>query len=204
MKHLFRVGTGLFIIAAGTFPLAGCMSPTYGTDKSAAEQLLDDVGNAVAVGAPQEEKNIAYKPRPELVVPSESQLALVEPQQSLANRENNPNWVESPEELRKRLRKEATEANDGDRANTLIRQKSTMSQLGVQQQKDAYSQQRNAQGASTGRRSLVDPPKDYRRVSDPSVLTDLGESEKVKEKRRKKEAEAAQQGKKWWDPLNVF
>lgn len=209
MKHMFRVSAGLFLIAAGTFPLASCMSsPTYGTDKTAAEQLMDDLGDAVSVIPPKRDKNIAYKPRPDLVVPDEGKLALAAPQESLANRENNPNWVESPEEMRQRLRKEASENEDYVRSSSLARQEETKRKLNVDQQRQAYRENRKAQaGVSTSRRYLTDPPVEYREVSDPSVLSDLGESEKVKEKRRKKEAESAEKGskkKQWWDPLNVF
>src|SRR4051812_52587 len=102
----FRVCVGAAGILAATLTLSGCMgSPTYGTDKSAMEQLVDDLGSSVAINPASDEKkrNLRYNPRPTLVVAKKPGDALPEPQNSLANRENNPNWVESPEETRKRL-----------------------------------------------------------------------------------------------------
>ncbi len=211
MTHMFRVCAGVVVIAAGASSLTSCVSsPTYGTDKTAGEQFLDDLGESMAIGSTKKQKNIAYQPRPGLVVPKEGRLALVEPQASLSDRENNPNWVESPEETRQRLRQEAEEANQAGRYRSpLVTQKATSQKLGVEEQKRSYAERRKERlGITTngGRRYLSDPPTDYRTVKDPSVLLDLGESEKAKEKRRKKEAEAATSGKKkqWWDPLDVF
>ena len=45
---------------------------------------------------------------------------------------------------------------------------------------------------------MSDPPLEYRKVEDPSVLENLGESEAAKEKRRKKEAAIAGSGRQWW------
>jgi hypothetical protein len=48
------------------------------------------------------------------------------------------------------------------------------------------------------RRYLSDPPLDYRRLPE-EAQADLGEPEKTKERRRKKEAKAAKQsGSSWW------
>ena len=93
--------------------LSGCMSsPTYGTDKTASEQLLGDVSNVLAL-APKERPPIDYKPRPELVKPVKgSAAALPAPQESVATA-SNPAWVESPEEKRARLRADA-DANRDD------------------------------------------------------------------------------------------
>ena len=53
-------------VASG-LALSGCMSsPTYGTDKTAAEQLAGDLTGAVSF-APKRKDPIDYKPRPELV-----------------------------------------------------------------------------------------------------------------------------------------
>ncbi len=209
MTHMFRVCAGVVVIAAGATSLTSCVSsPTYGTDKTAAEQFLDDLGESIAVGSAKKKKNIAYQPRPGLVVPENGRLALVEPQASLSDRENNPNWIESPEEARQRLLDEADAANAAGRRSPLVRQKATSKKLGVEEQSRSYAERRKAQyGITSGdRRYLSDPPTTYRTVEDPSVLSDLGESEKAKEKRRKKEAEAATSGKKkqWWDPLDLF
>ena len=69
------------------------------------------------------------------------------------------------------------------------------------QQLEAYREARRIQdGRYTDRRRFIsDPPLEYRKVEDPSKLTDLGESELAKEKRRKKEAEIAGTGQHWWE-----
>ena len=69
--YLFRVGLGLVGLVGLTSGLSGCVgSPTYGTDKTAMEQLVDDVGSAVSI-APREaaNKGTKYNPRPDLVLP---------------------------------------------------------------------------------------------------------------------------------------
>ena len=209
MTHMFRVCAGLAIIVAGGIQLASCQSPTYGTDKTAAEQLLDDIGDAVTAGSPQKNAGVKYQPRPELVVP-QSDVALAAPQKSLADRENNPDWVESPEEARKRLRAEADLHKDDHAYRSPLRnQTQTSSTLSIDEQKKQYEENRKARyGISDGgRRFLSDPPTKYRKVEDAAALADLGEPESVKEKRRKKAAKLAEKGSKgsqWWDPLNLF
>jgi hypothetical protein len=96
-------GTAL-MLTAGTFVLSGCIGgPTYGTDKTAAEQLLDDLGN-VATIRPQG-GDINYQPRPDLVRPP-STGALPPPQPSVAQA-GSQTWPESPEQARARLVAEA-------------------------------------------------------------------------------------------------
>ena len=81
--------------------LAGCMSsPTYGTGKTANQQLMEDVTGILALG-PQDKPDIRYTPRGELVRPPTTTV-LPEPQQEVASAEN-PAWPESPEERRRRI-----------------------------------------------------------------------------------------------------
>ena len=103
-SRVFRSGLGVTAIVAVLAGLSGCQSPTYGTSKSAAEQLADDLGSAVSIGGGDKKKDVRYNPRPGLVVAGKGPGDLPAPQQSMANRENNPNWTESPEETRQRLR----------------------------------------------------------------------------------------------------
>lgn len=93
--------------------LAGCMgSPTYGTGTQAHEQLLSDVTGVLSIAPNKDKKQIDYKPRPELVRPAKGATAsLPEPQQSIAGA-GSPSWPESPEQLRARLRAEATANQD--------------------------------------------------------------------------------------------
>ena len=107
MTREFRVYAGLFAVVAGSVVLTGCIGgPTYGTDKTAGEHLIDDLGSSVSLGSAKP-NNVKYQPRPGLVLPPSGETAqLVQPQQNMATKDN-PQWIESPEDTRQRLRAEA-------------------------------------------------------------------------------------------------
>lgn len=200
MTSWFRVAVGILGVTVSAAALTGCVSsPTYGTNKTAAEHLMDDVGSVLDITPQSKNDKIAYQPNPKLVVPArKDQLAA--PQQSLADSKNNPKWVESPEETRQRLREEADQQGNGYRS-PLLGQTAANQTKSLAEQRQAYRDARKIdQGIySDKRRFLSDPPLDYRKV-DQAELTDLGTPEKVKERERKKEAAAAKQTKgKWWD-----
>jgi hypothetical protein len=196
-------------ILAATATLSGCMgSPTYGTDRTAMEQLGDDLGAAVALGSDRsrEKAKIRYNPRPQLVVAGQQDAGnLPAPQQSMANRDNNPNWVESPEETRERLRQEAedNEKNQNYRS-PLLSGRGQAGQMTETQKWEAFRQaKQNAETTDINarRRSLSEPPAAYR-AADAAALEDLGEPESRKEARRKQEAQAASTGSSsWWRPF---
>jgi len=200
----FRVGMGVAGLLASTVILSGCMGPTYGTDKPAFEQLTDDIGASVSLGLDKDEarSNLKYQPRPSLVVATKQQgAALPAPQQSVANRESNPNWVESPEETRQRLRKEADQyKNDPSYRSPLLAGNGTAGQMTETQKWEAFRKAKeNAETVDVAgsRRSLTEPPTEFR-STDAANLTDLGEPEEKKAKRRKQEAVDARTGKSWW------
>lgn len=202
----FRVGAGVAGIVLACAGLSGCVgSPTYGTDKTAMEQLVDDMGSAVAIGTtPSKNAGTKYNPRPELVKPPKGEVAaLAAPQQSLASKEN-PQWLESPEETRARLREEAEE-NQGKAGyrSPLLAGNGTAGTMTETQKWQAFREAKQIQKGAylDQRRFLADPPTQYRQVSDASTLEDLGEPETKKEKRRKKEAKAANQTSSWWMPF---
>lgn len=200
MTRHIRVRTGLIGLLGASFVLTGCMGPTYGTGKSAGEQLAEDVGNAVMlIPDNKEAKNIRYQPRGGLVVPKD-ETALASPQQSVAGKDN-PQWLENPEEMRERLRAEADANSDAvNYRSPLASQGSTNRKLSTAEQTAAYREARRLQMGtySDQRRYLSDPPLDYRRLPE-EAQADLGEPERVKERRRKKEAKAAKQsGSAWW------
>ncbi|KPF59707.1 hypothetical protein [Rhizobium sp. AAP116] len=205
--YLFRVGLGLAGLFGVTAGLSGCVgSPTYGTDKTAMEQLVDDVGSAVSL-APREpaNKGTKYNPRPDLVLPpgGAQTAGLVAPQQSVASRENNPEWVESPEEARERLVAEADANADNPRYRSpLLAGYGTAGTMTETQKWQAFRDARALQKGAyiDQRRLLSDPPTEYRQTQD-VALSDLGEPELKKEKRRKAEAKAARQGSSWWMPF---
>ena len=201
MMRNFRVHGGLFGLVGAGFLLAGCMGPTYGTGKTAGEQLVEDIGNVASLGPDNSEaKTIKYQPRGGLVVPGKGQeTALVAPQPSVSGKDN-PDWIESPEDMRERLREEAT-ANQNNPAyrSPLVSQHATGRTLSAAEQQAAYRDARQLQMGtySDKRRYLSDPPLDYRRLPE-EAQADLGEPERDKERRRRKEAAAAKNGGSWW------
>jgi hypothetical protein len=186
--------------------MSGCMSsPRYGTDKTAGEQLFDDFSDIASISAvAPKDKNVKYPSRPGLVLPAEQKREdLTAPQQSLASKDN-PAWVESPEDARKRLADEADQnKNDVNYRSPLAQADSGRNRVTEAQQTAAYRAARQDQDGTyiDQRRYLIDPPQQYRQVSDQAALNDLGTPESKKEKQRKKDAEAAQQTSSWWKPF---
>ena len=196
---------GIAGVLTACLALSACTgSPTYGTGKSSMEQLVEDLGSSVSLTGNQENRNLKYTPRPGLVVPANANTRqLNQPQQSLASRENNPQWVEAPEETRERLREEAeANKNNPNYVSPLAKASANGRRLSAKEQQEAYREGRKIEmGAySDKRRFLSDPPLDYRRLPE-GTETDLGEPEKDKERRRKKEAQVKNSGSKWYWPF---
>ena len=120
---MYRVAGTLLVLSAASIGAAGCMGPTYGTDKSATEQLVEDLGDSMSL-TPAKKERLAYQPRGDLVKPNDAQL--VQPQQNLASRDN-PAWLESPEQTRDRLKAEA----DANSDNASYRSPLAVSELSV-------------------------------------------------------------------------
>ena len=206
--HSVRVGVSLTALVIGCGVMSGCLSsPTYGTDKTAGVQLLDDLGDIASVSAATpKDKGVKYPNRPGLVVPAEKDKDnLTQPQQSLASKDN-PAWLESPEDARKRLASEADEKkNDVNYRSPLAQADSSRNHMSEAQQTAAYRAARQDQSGTyiDQRRYLIDPPQQYRQVADQAALSDLGTPESKKDKKRKKDAEAAQQSSNssWWKPF---
>jgi hypothetical protein len=202
----FRVGACLTVAAAAGAMMSSCASsPTYGTGKTSAEQLVDDLGQSVSlVGPDAKNKGVKYTPRPTLVMPAEaSKETLVQPQQTIASKDN-PGWVESPEETRARLVEEA-DANEGKSTyrSPLANNDVEGGRRTTEAQTQAYREARALQKGSyiDQRRYISDPPQGYRTVDDPAKLDDLGTPEAKKAKDRKKDAAIANSGTKWWQFL---
>ncbi|WP_034330272.1 MULTISPECIES: hypothetical protein [unclassified Aminobacter] len=162
--------------------LAGCMSsPTYGTGKTANQQLMEDVTGILALG-PQDKPDIRYTPRGELVRPPTTTV-LPEPQQEVASAEN-PAWPESPEERRRRIRAEA-DANNGASPSVV----NTKDQRIELQRRIREGQQ----GEATNRRYLSEPPLTYRQPEAGAAAGDIGVDEAKKARDAKRAA-----GKSSW------
>ncbi|MET0941111.1 MAG: hypothetical protein ABWY13_07095 [Mesorhizobium sp.] len=209
-------------LVASSLMLAGCIgSPTYGTDKSAAEQLTQDVTGILSI-TPNKKPQIDYKPRPDLVRPA-SLGSLPPPQQKVAVT-SNPAWPESPEQRRARVRAEATANQDNSAYDSPVisdvavdpdtafgRQEagrdddSGLSQsLTNPQFKNAraeYKKRRieTKQGSATTRKYLSEPPLAYRQPASSAPTNDIGEDEYKKERRAK--AAARKKGDWSWRQL---
>lgn len=197
MTGMYRVAGTLVVLSAVSLSAAGCIGPTYGTDKTATEQLVDDIGASMSIAPTKKPEKIAYQPRGDLIKPTDPKL--IAPQQNLASKDN-PGWIESPEQMRDRLKQEADDNVDNPNYRSpLIVGVTEGKTKSVEQQATEYRQARKImEGRENKRRFMSDPPLEYRQVNDPSKLQDLGETEAAKEKRRKEEAEIAGTGRKWW------
>jgi len=204
-KNRGRVALLASLSASGLL-LAGCVSsPTYGTDKTATEQLATDLSSALTFAPPKREQ-IDYKPRPELVKPAAGQKGnLPAPQDSVVQTASGQ-WPESPEQRRARIRANAT-ANQDNRfyepeiINDLPAQAGASGSSASQADMDKFDLTENArvakaqrpevqkrlaqsrQGSPSTRRYLSEPPLDYRMAANTAPQDDLGEDEAVKERR---------------------
>jgi len=185
--------------------LSGCMSsPTYGTDKTAGQQLLEDVTGVIStegLAGRSRESEIAYKPRPELVRPASLEV-LPEPQRDLVTADNSA-WPESPEQRRARLRAEATANQD----NPNYRSPIVVGGIARNEQPEMTKEQRQEflrrkremnQGTAGERKYLSEPPVEYRVPNATAAADDLGEDEWKKQQRGKK---AAGKSSSWRDLL---
>lgn len=202
--------------------LSGCIgSPTYGTDKTANEQLVQDVTGVLSIG-PKDKPKIDYRPRPELVKPSAGELRnLPAPQENIAASGNSA-WPESPEQRLARIRAEATE-NQGNPnyqsevvANVNAPAPGGRKPVGVSdrewernrgafnnsaQQREQFNARlaEQRQGSATTRKYLSEPPLTYREPSAGAPTGDVGEDELKKERRLKAEARKKGGGTSWRD-----
>ncbi|MCO5062950.1 MAG: hypothetical protein M9924_00885 [Rhizobiaceae bacterium] len=233
----FSNGTALKAILAGSavasaFLVSGCMSsPTYGTDKTATEQLIDDVSNITKL-TPDGKTSITYTPRPDLVKPTGARAApLPAPQDSVAST-SGAAWPESPEQRRARLRAEADERNDpgafrknpgtvaseeieGGIETTSIdesrvgqspRYRPGTDIVGQEARRAEFKRRlaENNQGSPTSRKYLSEPPLEYRQPATDAPTDELGEDEWKKERRLKAEARKKAGKTSWRDYIPGF
>lgn len=188
------------LVTVSALMLSGCMgSPRYGTDKTANEQLIEDLTGVLSIG-PKKQPQIAYQPRPELVKP-ETTAVLPPPQDSVTTASA---WPESPEQRRARLRQEATENQDnpayrspivvsgqdpGGAANSVTRA-----------QQEEFRRRMAIQNAAdpTSRRYLSEPPGEYRQAAATAPAGELGEDEWKKERAARSAARKSSGKRSWW------
>ena len=203
---------------------SGCMgSPTYGTGTTQNEQLVTDVTSMFSL-KPKRKFATDYSPRPELVKPTGATTALPPPQESIVTADASQ-WPESPEQRRARIRADATEnrdkpgwepevINDLSIDNSSSRRKPGASaraaDSGVAKAGEAENLNKkgkkfrqalaaNNQGSPTVRRTLSEPPLDYRQPAETAPVGELGEDEFKKQRRLKAEARKAAGDTSWRD-----
>ncbi|CDX62601.1 conserved exported hypothetical protein [Mesorhizobium plurifarium] len=212
-------------LVVSAIALSGCMSsPTYGTDKTAAAQLFDDVSGAASI-TPKRRTPIDYKPRPDLVKPAPGQKeSLPPPQESIETA--SADWPESPEARRARIRADATaHQNDPNYQPEAVEDiqtdpeavKKALAESGSSHPPrwtpdDSNSDARKAaiqrnlaeqkQGDPTVRKYLSEPPLAYRQAATTAPQNELGEDEYKKERRLKAQAEGKKSGG-WFDWLGL-
>ena len=207
-----RVRAPLFVsvsLACAAASLSGCMSsPTYGTDKTANQQLVEDLSGVLSIGGSKRQAEIAYTPRPELVTPPSLEV-LPPPQEDVAS-STNPAWPESPEQRRQRVRADATQNQN----NPLYRAPVTAEPMDTAPAKLPWEDRLNShykpsdraevnrrlrertQGDPNTRKYLSEPPVDYRVPAASAPTGDVGEPEWRKERQARR---AAGGGKSWRD-----
>lgn len=204
------------LFAAGLL-VSGCVSsPTYGTDKTSTEQLTSDLSGMFSL----KPKSTAaeYKPRPELVKPVNPTTELPPPQENIVTASTGV-WPESPEQQRARIRANATANRDnpgyepeiindisGGESNTPATraaigrssESGVMNQGDARKRSDAFKRELAAskQGSPTVRKTLTEPPLEYRLPAETAPTDELGEDEFKKARRLKAEAKG---GKSWRD-----
>jgi hypothetical protein len=219
-----RLVAGAALLAAAGLT-SGCMSsPTYGTDKTANEQLMSDVGGIFSF-RPKKHAPIDYEPRPDLVKPVKGDETLPAPQQSIAS-SDNPAWPESPEQRLARVRAEADAniddpnykspivpdeqlaqapqpilAGNGHAADSGVRDPSKIAAEKAEFKKRLKETQ---QGDSTNRKYLSEPPVEYREAAADAPQGEVGEDEDKKERRLKREARKKTSRGMSLDDLNPF
>ena len=207
------------MVTAG-FVLSGCISsPTYGTDKTTGQQLIDDFSNIASIKSNTNKNQVDTRPRPELVRPAPgTKGVLPQPQASVA-KAGSPDWPESPEQRRQRLRDEATaNQNNPNYVSPIVSDgsqsgKTTGSsewQDGIhrndgakgndKEQRAEYLRRKkeNEGGSATTRKYLSEPPLTYRQPAASAPIGDEGEDEAKKERQRKKALKGASGKKSWW------
>lgn len=189
-------------LAFSGLALTGCMSsPTYGTDKSATEQLASDLTNVMSLKP--KTNSIDYKPRPELVKPKPGQQAALPAPQDNIVQTASADWPESPEARRARIRDDATKNRDNPNFEPqVINDMASLNGPDMSKwtpaQRKAEMERRlreNKQGSMTSRKYLSEPPLAYREAASTAAQDELGEDEAKKERRKKK---LARKGSSWW------
>jgi hypothetical protein len=221
-----RIGARAILVAplvVSGLLVSGCMSsPTYGTGTTQTKQLTTDVTTMFSLKPKPTAAD--YAPRPELVKPTTPTTELPPPQENIVASAGDQ-WPESPEQRRARIRADATENRDKqgwepEVINDLsVQTESKSSATGTSgratesgvaaagkaedlNKKGAEARLKLAaskQGSPTVRRTLTEPPLEYRQPAPTASADELGEDEYKKQRRLKAEAKKAAGQTTWRD-----
>jgi len=222
MSEHYRVRASLIapLVASGLL-VSGCVSsPTYGTDKTSTEQLTSDLSGMFSLKP--KPSAAEYKPRPELVKPTTRTTELPPPQENIVTASTGV-WPESPEQQRARIRANATANSDNPNYEPEIindisggtkiatpasggaagraAESGVIDQGDAKKRSDDFKRQlaSSKQGSPTVRKTLTEPPLEYRLPAETAPTDDLGEDEFKKARRLK--AEAKKKDDKSWRDL---
>ena len=220
-ERTWRPATACALLAVSGLALGGCMSsPTYGTDKTANEQLLGDVSGILSL-APEEQEPDRLQAAPRTGEAGEGRSRQPAGAAGQHGRNQQSGMAQIAEQKRARLRAEATQNRDkpgftpeieGDMPVAVARdgkpvgQSDRFKEAGLTPvggktlaQQGAEVKQRiaaNTQVTGGKRRYLSEPPTEYRQPSATAPVGELGEDEVKKERRLKAQA---RKGKSWAD-----
>lgn len=180
-----RSTASLACLVAGAVALAGCFGPTYGTGKTASDQLLEDLGNSLSLRNRNQAPPINYSPRPDIIAPTDT-ATLPPPQENIVDASDV--WPESPEQRRARVRREIDE---GQRDPNFITNSDQVAAIGASE-----GPSRTASGGAR-RVYLTDPPAEYRQPAETAAYGDLGPTEAQKERAAKRASDDKPAWRRW-------
>jgi len=189
-------------IAAATM-LSGCLGdPTYGTGQTQSEHLADGLGNLISMPS-NKGADIDYAPRPNIVQPPKGDAGVLPPPQTDLASKGNPNWPESPEDVRKRMIAQVDKENGNTKELPLGAsprlwdggRPAVDNSKQTKQFREALAVQ---QGNYQGRKFLSDPPSDLKQPASTAPTDQFGKSEQAKERERIAAAKKKGTGKSWW------
>lgn len=211
-----RLATSVLGVAAAALALSGCIGPTYGTGKTAGEQLVSDLDGMFSLGSTNEGEAISYAPRAELVKPKDT--SILPPPRDSVDSANDPNWPESPEVRSARIKAAADRRNaesDIVQAEVALADKEGITDAQIAANsgsgsfdgrmggdptdhlltpqeldsgREAFKEKlrQSKQGSPTQRKYLSEPPIAYRQPAATAPVGDPGVDERVKEAKLKK------------------
>ncbi|AQX27493.1 MULTISPECIES: hypothetical protein [unclassified Bartonella] len=177
------------------FMLTGCnlSAPTYGTDKTASLQFVDDITNLASLRSKNKNSQLVMKQRPRLIFPESSARTVLPPPQVDITEINSYDEMEMSEKSQKNLQGGAAINRVNSYGNiSLSADKKIVTrgpgnidnsegiiQFNEKQQREEYLRRRqDADGGNANyRRYLSEPPLIYRQ---PGVTAPLERKDKVK------------------------